>query len=62
MTFATRIAWARAWRVRNKPYFDALYGAETPGVAAYQIAVTTEPHRWRAENKARFDAMYGASA
>lgn len=22
------LAWARAWRIRNKPAFDAMYGAE----------------------------------
>jgi hypothetical protein len=60
--FAARIAWARAWRIRNKPHFDALYGAETPGVAVYPRAILTEPRRWREANKARFDAMYGEIA
>jgi hypothetical protein len=25
---AQGLAWARAWRIRNKPRFDALYGLE----------------------------------
>ncbi|MCD2324973.1 hypothetical protein LQ953_13195 [Sphingomonas sp. IC-56] len=25
---AQGLAWARAWRIRNKPRFDALYGEE----------------------------------
>jgi hypothetical protein len=25
---AEGIAWARAWRVRNQPYFDKLYGPD----------------------------------
>jgi len=57
-TFADRIAWARAWRIRNRPWFDAIYGPPTPR-AAYPVAVTTEPRRWRAANKAYFDALYG---
>jgi len=50
--FAARIAWARSWRIRNKPFFDALYPR----------TILTEPRRWREENKAKFDAIYGETA
>lgn len=54
-----RLAWARAWRIRNKPHFDALYGPDTRIGHSYPVPAETEPRRWREANKAAFDAMYG---
>ncbi len=56
--FAARIAWARAWRIRTRAFFDAIYGPPVPR-ASWPIPHATEPRRWRAANKARFDALFG---
>lgn len=56
-SFAGRIAWARAWRILNRPMFDAIYGPDPH--ARGPLPVATAPRRWRAANRARFDALFG---
>ncbi|WP_225206264.1 hypothetical protein [Novosphingobium huizhouense] len=38
------LASARAWRIRMKPYFDALYGAEEKGKSDLRQGITPAAH------------------
>lgn len=57
------LAYARAWRERMRPYFDAIYGADTPRGDVWRRLIGLErARRWRREQpaKAMLDAIYGA--
>lgn len=59
-----RIAAARAWRIANKPYFDALYGSENDHsfFADQRRWGLVFARRWRAANAARFGRAGGKTA
>ena len=66
---ASRLAFARLWRLKHRPFFDALYGPELRNrLGEHQPNIGTRAAglafaaRWRAEQpfKAMLDELYGA--